>query len=116
MLKCCNGNARVPDMAALLRILYLLCAKYDCWVGAVHIAGVKNEVADALSRGWLQKFFQLCPGTMATPSPVPPETFSCFSQLDSCPIGGDCAAIEKWILGGIDSVPIRLLSVSTYHR
>jgi len=96
-------RAKTPAMAALLRILYLLCAQHDCWIGAVHIAGVKNEVADALSRGWIQKFFQLCPGASQNPSPIPPELFTCFSQLDICPTGEDCGEIERRILATIDS-------------
>ncbi len=57
-------------MAALLRTLYCLSVQFGCVVSAVHLPGVDNTWADCLSRGWLEKFYEVCPGTAPFPTAI----------------------------------------------
>eukprot|EP00117_Sycon_ciliatum_P034800 scpid21606/ scgid26485/ Integrase/recombinase xerD homolog len=45
-----SGTSRSPPMMSLVRCLYHLCVAHDCLISAVHIPGVTNTIADALSR------------------------------------------------------------------
>lgn len=52
-------SSAVPRSMALIRLLHTLCARHSCDVRAVHVAGVLNVSADALSRdqqGDMQRF------------------------------------------------------------
>lgn len=66
-----RGRCRTPDSLDLLRHVAFLCCLYHCQVGAVHIPGTSNPVADALSRLQVSRFRRLCPHAAATPSPIP---------------------------------------------
>ncbi len=61
-------NSHRPRLAALLCTLYQLSARYGCLISACHLPGVSNSIADALSRGWLHRFFELYP--YASPEPT----------------------------------------------
>ncbi len=63
-------NSHRPHLAALLRTLYHLSVQYGCLVSACHLPGVFKSVADALSRGWLRRFFELCPYASSEPTQI----------------------------------------------
>ncbi len=57
-------------MAALLRTLYCLSVKFGCLISATHLPGVDNTWADCLSRGWLDKFYAICPCAASFPTAI----------------------------------------------
>ena len=89
-------RARTPAMAALFRLLYWYCARYDCFVGAAHIPGVENSEADAISRAEFSRFFQLQPYASPYPSPIPTTLMTqFFSELGSSQAGRNCLEPES---------------------
>lgn len=56
-----KGDSREPAMAALLRTLWFLCARYDFMLTVQHIAGADNVCADLLSRAQISAFLALTP-------------------------------------------------------
>ena len=67
-----KGSCKDPELMHLMRCLSFYAAYYNFSFQAVHIAGVKNIAADALSRGDLQKFFISLPQASPSPAAVPP--------------------------------------------
>ena len=59
-------------MMVLVRTFTLLAMCHNIHVKIKHIAGVKNDVADALSCFEMDRFWQLCPG--AVPESLTPIT------------------------------------------
>jgi hypothetical protein len=45
-----SGRCKDKFMLSVLREIVFLCSKNNCWIRAVHIAGVENRLADRLSR------------------------------------------------------------------
>ena len=69
-----SGTCRSKAVMSLIRSLYWVCIKYNFLVSATHVPGVTNTVADALSRGLLQKFKTLAPQANLEPDlPVSPH-------------------------------------------
>ena len=66
------GSSRSPPVMHLLRVLFMLCSLHCFHVTAVHVAGVANPIADALSRLRLQEFRRLAPSARISPDQVPP--------------------------------------------
>ena len=66
-----NGRCADSESLVLLRHISFLCCLNDCWVGAEHLPGHSNVLADALSRLQVQKFQQLCPQAAPSPTPIP---------------------------------------------
>jgi len=67
-----------PRLMHLIRVLFLIAARAHFEFRVVHIAGVSNDAADALSRGQVEAFRSRYPTSTpspATPSPLP--TLSC---------------------------------------
>jgi hypothetical protein len=65
-------RSRRDSMSALLRLLYATAAQHGFSFRCVHVAGVTNVVADALSRGCsMQELRALLPTAAAQPSLVP---------------------------------------------
>lgn len=62
-----KGHSRSPSVMSLIRQLFFVCARLNCTVSAVHIAGANNSIADALSRFRMQEFRQLAPSARAYP-------------------------------------------------
>lgn len=60
-----------PMLAHMLRCLFFVEAKYDMSLSALHIPGVKNKVADSISRYNLSIFFTLLPQADPEPCAVP---------------------------------------------
>ena len=68
-----SGTSRSPDIMRLIRSLYHVSVKHDFLVSAVHIPGISNLIADAISRNLLQTFRRLAPSAAAHPeTPVLP--------------------------------------------
>lgn len=54
-------SASSPSVVRLLRRLVLLCLRFNIFLFAVHVPGVENDVADALSRLQWDRFRRLAP-------------------------------------------------------
>ena len=67
-----SGTSRSPEVTTLLRCLFMICAEHNFMVSALHIAGVTNNIADALSRSNLQVFRQLAPAARLQPDVMIP--------------------------------------------
>ena len=66
-------RSRKDSMSALLRLLYATSVRHDFLFRCVHVPGVTNVVADALSRGCsLQELRRVQPSAEAEPTPAPP--------------------------------------------
>ena len=69
-----SGKTRDLTLAAIARNIFMTAAQFDIFLKTVHIMGVKNEIADSLSRWTISeyfrnKFFNLMPHhTWAKPS------------------------------------------------
>jgi len=62
------------NSAVVVRALYHICVQNNFILSAVHIPGTLNNIADALSRGLLQRFHQLAPMAASMPdTPVLPR-------------------------------------------
>ncbi len=59
-----------PHLAALLHTLYILSAQFGCLILVCHLPGVMDMLADALSCGWLRRFFELCTYADQTPTSI----------------------------------------------
>lgn len=74
-----NQTSKNPQIMGLLRILILACLQNNIVFQAKHISGVKNTLADCLSRLQVEKFRQLSPNSKQQPDQVPqhllPENF-----------------------------------------
>ena len=57
----------------LVRELFLVAAKYDFRLSALHIPGKEYPIGDALSHFHLQEFFRLVPGACPWPNPISEE-------------------------------------------
>lgn len=64
-------SASSPPVVRFLRHLVLLCLCLNCYVRAVHVPGVTNNVADALSRLQWARFRMLAPGAGQHGRPCP---------------------------------------------
>ncbi len=67
-----GGYCRESAMAHMLRCLFYLEASSDLHLSAVHIPGIDNGVADAISRNNLETFFTLFPQAVQVPCRFPP--------------------------------------------
>lgn len=74
-------SCKDKTLMVFVRSLVLLCLQFNIMFKAKHISGVKNNLADALSRLQVQKFRQLAPTSMdQSPTDIPvrlqPENWS----------------------------------------
>ena len=67
-----SGYSKSPAMMHLLRCLFFIRALYQITLWAVHVPGIHNGVADAISRNHLAILFSQIPGAYRTPTPIPP--------------------------------------------
>ena len=65
------GYAKDPHLMQLLRCVFFITAFFETKLLPVHVPGVTNTVADAISRNNMDAFHSQVPG--ATPTVIPPE-------------------------------------------
>lgn len=63
-----NGTSKCKDLMLLIRELYYICIEFNFECRYMHVQGIFNTSADALSRGWLDKFRTLNPTADAKPT------------------------------------------------
>ena len=66
-----KGSTKLPQVMALVCMLYFCAAKYNINVIVTHIAGVDNAIADALSHYQVTRFQQLVPDAAMHPDTIP---------------------------------------------
>ncbi len=71
-----NHSSRNPALSDLLRRLFLITAHGNFTITMRHLPGKTNELADALSRNQLNRFFSLAPQAHPQPTPLPVELTS----------------------------------------
>ena len=64
-------SSKSVPVLKLLRFLVLHCMRFNIWLKAEHIAGIHNNIADALSRLQLEKFRELAPSAEQQGTPCP---------------------------------------------
>ena len=64
-------STRSPLSMQLLRLLVLACLQNNLVCKARHLPGVQNNIADALSRGQMQRFRILAPSADTHPTVIP---------------------------------------------
>ena len=67
-----RGSCKDAELMHVMRCLSFYAAHYCFSFHAVHIAGVDNTAADALSRGNLATFFSHCPQASPQPTALSP--------------------------------------------
>ena len=65
-----SGTSKCRHIMTLLRFLFFTCAHYNIMLRAMHIDGVDNHWADALSRFQVDKFLASCPLASHQPTHV----------------------------------------------
>ena len=68
-----TGYSKVPQIMHLLRCLFFIRAFFHLSVRAVHVPGIQNGWADAISRNQLPLFFSQVPGAVGRQVPLPPS-------------------------------------------
>ena len=63
-----TGTSKCPQIMNLVRSLFYICEQFNIECSAEHIPGLKNEIADALSRLELSKFLLLVPHANIIPT------------------------------------------------
>ena len=66
-----SQTSKDSQVMFIIRELVLLCLCRNIQVKAVHIKGVENKLADALSRFRFDEFFDLFPDAIERPVPIP---------------------------------------------
>ncbi|CAH3148302.1 unnamed protein product [Porites lobata] len=64
-------TSKVPALMHLLRDLLFSAVRWGFTFTAAHVPGVKNKIADAISRFRWQEFRQLAPEAHSCPCPIP---------------------------------------------
>ena len=67
----------------LLRCLHFFTAKHDLTLTAVHVPGVSNSRADALSRNDSSRFFQISPQAQKSPTAIPQQLWSLVVESEA---------------------------------
>ncbi len=67
-----SGYSKDKDIMHMLRCLFFILAFWGFHLRSVHIPGLDNTAADAISRDKLSSFFQVCPHADRQASPIPP--------------------------------------------
>lgn len=72
-------TSKSDRIMVLLRALTLVCLRLNIVVKATHVSGVKNKLADALSRLQILKFHTLAPDAEPMPDQVPDHLWEIFN-------------------------------------
>ena len=72
-----SGTSPSPTLMSLIRPLFLTAAKGGFSIAFKHIYGIRNPIADALSRFQMAKFFRLMPDADTNPTDTPQLLWSC---------------------------------------
>ena len=67
-----SGTSKCPHIMSLVRYLFYVCAQQNIMLRAVHIPGIRNCWADAISRLQVEKFLTSCPQASPQPTAVKP--------------------------------------------
>ncbi|XP_062597918.1 uncharacterized protein LOC134259342 [Saccostrea cucullata] len=76
-----NKSSKNKRIMILVRMLVLQTLKFNVQIKAQHIPGVKNEIADAISRFQWTRFRQLAPWADPFPSMVPIQFWRAIQEL-----------------------------------
>ncbi len=68
-----SGMSKAPLLMNLVRALFFIAAQHNFHVMIIHIPGVDNSIADALSRFQMNRFHQLAPDAEEQPTPTPAQ-------------------------------------------
>ena len=68
-----SGYSRDDYMMKLIRTLFFFAAEWDIHLVACHIPGIRNVVADAISRNDMHTLFSKVPRAASQPMPMPDE-------------------------------------------
>ena len=71
-----SGYSKVPQSMHLLRCLFFIRAQFQIQLWAVHIPGIENTLADAISRNNLCLLYSQIPEAIGRQSPIPPQLIS----------------------------------------
>ena len=66
-----SGSCKDTNIMKVIRALFFTCASHNINILTKHIAGSKNNLADALSRSQVQQFHINHPTADKDPSPIP---------------------------------------------
>ena len=70
------GYSKEANLMQLLKCLFLVTAFHELSWRSMHIPGVQNEAADAISRNNMVVFNTQVPGTTLAPVNLPPEALN----------------------------------------
>ena len=68
-----SGYSKDEQLMHLVRCLFFVLAAWDILLYACHIPGVRNSVADAISRDKISLFFSKVPDASPHPTTVPQD-------------------------------------------
>ena len=71
-----SGCSKIPQLMHLLRCLFFIRAHFQLAVSAVHVPGIENTLADAISRNQLHILFAQVPEAMCRRVEIPPNLLS----------------------------------------
>ncbi|XP_069592246.1 uncharacterized protein [Ranitomeya imitator] len=69
-----------PPVIRLVRELVLRCLELNSWISAVHVPGVQNNIADALSRFQWDRFRELAPDSEPTGAGCPSHLWQIVAE------------------------------------
>jgi len=72
-------SSKSPDLMVLVRALTLKCLKLNLVLKAEHLPGVRNDIADSLSRFQMSRFRQLAPEAEKQMDPMPDHLWNIFN-------------------------------------
>ena len=76
-----SGSTPSKDLMTLVRKLYMLAAGFQFSISFKHIMGVKNPVADAISRFQEARFRLLAPNSALLPTRIPQEVSDLLASI-----------------------------------
>ena len=65
-----KGSTHCKEIMALVHLLYFCAAHYNIHIMITHMAGINNNIADAISRLQMERFRSLAPAANLQPDPI----------------------------------------------